>query len=95
MVEQEQLSGMGLLMVQQHLLIYVLWIAEPNQYNGAQENYAHITAPGVGITGSWNDLTNTGDPGNYQPKGYIVEYGGMSGDPVLKIAASTTITIPK
>jgi hypothetical protein len=21
---------------------------------------AHITAPGVGITGSWNDLTNTG-----------------------------------
>jgi hypothetical protein len=43
---------------------------------------------------SWNDLTNTGDPnGDYQPKGYIVEYGGTSGDPVLKIAASTTITI--
>jgi gliding motility-associated-like protein len=76
---------------------FALWnTAEPNQYNGAQEDYAHITAPGVGITGSWNDLTNTGDPaGNYQPKGYIVEYGGMSGDPVLKIAASTTITIPK
>jgi hypothetical protein len=51
----------------------------------SQEDYAHITAPGVGITGSWNDLTNTGDPaGNYQPKDYIVEYGGMSGDPVLK-----------
>jgi hypothetical protein len=43
-----------------------------------------FTAPGVGITGSWNDLTNTGDPaGNYQPK-VVVEYGGMSGDPVLK-----------
>jgi hypothetical protein len=43
---------------------------------------------------SWNDLTNTGDPnGDYQPKGYIVEYGGTSGDPVLKISASTTITI--
>jgi hypothetical protein len=26
----------------------------------SQEDYAHITAPGVGITGSWNDLTNTG-----------------------------------
>jgi hypothetical protein len=63
----------------------LIWNTEPNQYNGAQEDYAHITAPGVGITGSWNDLTNTGDPaGNYQPKGYIVEYGGMSGDPVLK-----------
>jgi hypothetical protein len=43
--------------------------------------------------GSWNDLTNTGDSGgNYQPKGYIVEYGGTNDDPVLKIAAST-ITI--
>jgi hypothetical protein len=31
--------------------------------------------------------------GNYQPKGYIVEYGGTNDDPVLKIAASTTITI--
>jgi hypothetical protein len=40
-------------------------------------------APVVGS--SWNDLTNTGDPnGDYQPKEYIVEYGGMSGDPVLK-----------
>ena len=76
---------------------FAFWnTAEPNQYGGAQENYAHITAAGVGIPGSWNDLTNTGDPtGNYQPKGYIVEYGGMAGDPVLKIAASTTITIPK
>ena len=69
---------------------------EPNQYNGANEDYAHITAPGVGITGSWNDLTITGEPtGNYQPKGYIVEYGGMPGDPTLQISASTTITIPK
>lgn len=69
---------------------------EPNQYNGAQEDYAHITAPGVGKTGSWNDLTITGDAtGNYQPKGYIVEYGGMPGDPTLEISASTTVTIPR
>ncbi|MCZ8330892.1 MAG: T9SS type B sorting domain-containing protein [Flavobacterium sp.] len=66
---------------------------EPNNANN--EDYAHITAPGVGISGSWNDLSNTGEAnGDYQPKGYIVEYGGMPGDPVLSISTSTTITIP-
>ncbi|WP_445736151.1 Ig-like domain-containing protein [Mariniflexile sp.] len=65
---------------------------EPNQ--AGDEDYAHITAPGVGIPGSWNDLSNTGSliNGNaYQPKGYIVEYGGLPGDPVLNISASTKI----
>lgn len=67
---------------------------EPNNDGGA-ENYAHITAPGVGIPGSWNDLRNEGNPsGDYQPKGYIVEYGGMPGDPILQIATSTIIRIP-
>jgi gliding motility-associated-like protein len=76
---------------------FAYWnLNEPNQFQGSQENYAHITAPGVGNTGTWNDLTITGNllPGNaYQPKGYIVEYGGMPSDPVLQISASTTITI--
>lgn len=73
---------------------YAKWNTnEPN--NLGNEDYAHITAPGVGIPGSWNDLSNTGDvSGNYQPKGYIVEYGGMPGDPILQIATSTTLTIP-
>ncbi|MDP3945175.1 MAG: T9SS type B sorting domain-containing protein [Lutibacter sp.] len=63
---------------------------EPNQ--AGNEDYAHVTAPGVGIPGSWNDLSNTGEvSGNFQPKGYIVEYGGMLGDPVLNLSASTTI----
>ncbi|MGO4906046.1 T9SS type B sorting domain-containing protein [Flavobacterium sp. W20_MBD1_R3] len=67
---------------------------EPNQ--SGNENYAHITASGVGILGSWNDLKLNGDEsGDYQPKGYIVEYGGMPGDPTLQISASTTITIPQ
>jgi gliding motility-associated-like protein len=67
---------------------------EPN--NQGDEDYAHITAPGVGIPGSWNDLTLNGDPnGNYQPKGYIVEYGGMPGGPILNISASSSITIPQ
>ncbi|MFV5702169.1 T9SS type B sorting domain-containing protein [Flavobacterium sp. XS2P12] len=68
---------------------------EPNNSNGI-EHYAHITAPGVGISGSWNDLQLNGDAsGNYQPKGYIVEYGGMPEDPILEISAGTTITIPQ
>lgn len=53
---------------------------EPN--NSGDEDYAHINAPGTGFDGSWNDLSNTGaGSGAYQPKGYLVEYGGMPGDP--------------
>lgn len=76
---------------------YANWNSgEPNNSNNI-EHYAHVKAPGVsGIPGSWNDLQLDGDAtGDYQSKGYIVEYGGMPGDPVLNISASTTITIPK
>lgn len=67
---------------------------EPN--NLGEEDYAHVTAPGVGQPGSWNDLTANGASGGaYQPKGYIVEYGGMLGDPVLHISTTSTITIPQ
>ena len=74
---------------------FAFWnTGEPNN-QGGNEKYAHITQPGVGIKGSWNDLSNTGDPsGDYQPKGYVVEYGGMPGETPLQIAASTKITIP-
>ena len=73
---------------------FAFWnTGEPNNNNN--EDYAHVTAPGVGVSGSWNDLSNTGDTsGNYQPKGYIVEYGGMPGDPIIQIATSTILTIP-
>lgn len=65
---------------------------EPNQ--AGDEDYTHVTAPSVGNPGSWNDLSNTGSPsGDYQPKGYIVEYGGMPGDPVLNLSSSTTISV--
>ncbi|QSB26677.1 T9SS type B sorting domain-containing protein [Flavobacterium sp. CLA17] len=76
---------------------YTFWNnGEPN--NQGDEDYAHITQPGIGIKGSWNDLSNTGslnsgDP--YQPKGFVVEYGGMPGESPLQIAASTKITIPE
>ncbi|WJS96422.1 T9SS type B sorting domain-containing protein [Flavobacterium johnsoniae] len=78
------------------VMSYTFWnTGEPN--NQGNEDYAHITQPGVGIKGSWNDLSDTGSliPGdNYQPKGYVVEFGGMPGEAPLKIAASTKITIP-
>ena len=67
---------------------------EPN--NLGDEDYAHVTAPGVGVPGSWNDLSNVGSAeGDYQPKGFIVEYGGMPGDPELDLSESTRIYIPK
>ena len=73
---------------------FAFWNAnEPN--NQGDEDFAHVTAPGVGQPGSWNDMTNFGaSSGVYQPKGYIVEYGGMPGDPVLQISTTTSITIP-
>ncbi len=78
------------------VMSYTFWNnGEPNQQG--DEDYAHITQPGVGIRGSWNDLSNTGSltPGdNYQPKGYVVEYGGSTGELPLEIATSTKITIP-
>ncbi|MDA8762583.1 hypothetical protein N9M81_04725, partial [Flavobacteriaceae bacterium] len=69
---------------------------EPNN-SGGNEDYAHITADGVGIDGSWNDLADNtaGEPSDYQAKGYIVEYGGTPGDPVLNISTSTSIYIPQ
>ena len=73
---------------------FAFWnTGEPNQ--SGNEDYAHITDPSVGIFGSWNDLRNAGDPpGPFHPKGYIVEYGGMPGDPFLDISASTKISVP-
>ncbi|WP_047544941.1 T9SS type B sorting domain-containing protein [Psychroserpens sp. Hel_I_66] len=70
---------------------------EPNNIGG-NEDYAHITDPSVGNIGSWNDLPNAGDgsPSDpYYPKGYLVEFGGMPGDPEINLSASTTIITPK
>lgn len=66
---------------------------EPN--NSGNEDYAHITDVSVTtMPGSWNDLPNTtSTSGAYQAQGYVVEYGGTPGDPVLSISATTTITL--
>lgn len=66
---------------------------EPN--NSGNEHYAHIiTKLHVGPLGSWNDLPNGGGTGDYEPKGYLVEYGGMPGDPPFPdLAVTTQITV--
>jgi gliding motility-associated-like protein len=78
--------------------MFAFWnTGEPNNCCGG-ENYAHITDPSIGILGSWNDLPNSGaeDPTNpYHPQGYIVEFGGMPGDPEVNVSAFTTIITPK
>lgn len=77
---------------------FTFWNAPSEPNNSGDEDYAHITAPGIGLPGSWNDLPDAGRPtGAYQPKGYIVEYGGMIPGDVdqIETSASTTITIPR
>lgn len=77
---------------------FTFWNSPQEPNNSGNEDYAHITAPGIGLPGSWNDLPDAGRPtGAYQPKGYIVEYGGMiPGDvDLIETSASTTITIPR
>ena len=81
-------------------LTFAFWNAnEPNDYpNGpstpGQENFAHITDPSVTSSlGSWNDLPNNGGGGAYAAQGYVVEYGGMVGDPPFNITATTTLNI--
>ncbi|MCF6296848.1 MAG: hypothetical protein L3J08_02525 [Flavobacteriaceae bacterium] len=68
---------------------------EPN--NSGNEDYAHIVHPSLsGTPGSWNDLRiagNTNPASAYHPQGYVVEYGGMPGDPVLNITATTTLNL--
>lgn len=66
--------------------------SEPNDF-GNNEDYAHITSPAIGNPGTWNDLPEQGGTGDYYPNGYIIEYGGMPGDPTLQLSASTTLTI--
>ncbi|WP_159090666.1 hypothetical protein [Aquimarina aquimarini] len=67
---------------------------EPNNCCGG-EDYAHITAPGIGTPNSWNDLPIQGGAigGSYASQGYIVEYGGMPGDTPLQISGVTRLRI--
>ena len=69
---------------------------EPDNLGGS-ENYACIIKnTDSGIKGTWNDINVNGIyNGSEKESGYIVEYGGMPGDPEIHIATSTSITIPQ
>ncbi len=66
---------------------------EPN--NSGNEDYAHITFfpnnPSESL--KWNDLPNGGTSGDYTPQGYLIEYGGMPGDPVINLVADIPLHV--
>lgn len=71
---------------------------EPNNFGSVGEDYAHVTDPSVGLLGSWNDLPIGGDPdvnGPFHPKGYLVEFGGLPGDPEINLSAATILNTPR
>ena len=67
---------------------------EPNN-SGGTENYAHITYfpnnPSESL--KWNDLPNSGSSGDYLPAGYLIEWGGMDGDPSINLTASIGLMV--
>lgn len=62
---------------------------------GDDEDYAHINADPNSVSKSWNDLPNEGDKdapnGYYFPEGFVVEFGGMPGDPDVQLSASAVV----
>lgn len=82
---------------------YSFWNSgEPNNVQkswGDDEDYAHINSNPNTIPKSWNDLPNEGDKhnpeGHYFPQGFIVEFGGMDGDPEVKLSATAQIKVSK
>jgi PKD repeat protein len=67
---------------------------EPNN-SGGNESYAHITFFPNNSADSykWNDLPNIGGSGDYVPAGYLIEYGGMPGDPVVNLTANISLSV--
>jgi hypothetical protein len=59
------------------------------------EHYAHINQNPQKEAKSWNDLKEAGDGPQsqyYRPKGFIVEFGGMTGDPEIQLSASAIVS---
>ncbi len=64
---------------------------EPNNggTTGTDEDYLEIYSSDKTEPGTWNDGSST------YTSGYVIEYGGMTGDPVLNMATTTTLNIVK
>ncbi|HZW04020.1 MAG TPA: Ig-like domain-containing protein [Anaerolineaceae bacterium] len=74
--------------------LYTNWngTGEPNDSGTGGEDYAHMmswTSP----AGQWNDLPDAGGTGQYASTGYMVEYGGMPGDPSLHLTGEVTVSV--
>ncbi len=63
---------------------YMNWnTGEPNN-SGGIENYGHFLT-----SGKWNDYANN----SASIQGYVVEYGGMTGDPTIHVRADATVLV--
>ncbi len=71
-------------------LTYANWNpgAEPNNYNGNDEVFAHIYAPGSSNAGTWNDELPA-----FNGAGYYIEFGGMPGDPDIDIEGIVNVNV--
>ncbi len=59
------------------------------------ENYGHITVFPNDPANSykWNDVEDKGGTGDWYPQGYIIEFGGMPGDPVVNLIATVDLQV--
>ena len=71
------------------------WMVGEPRTSPFQEHFAAITK--MGNLGEWDNMPRTGSQtgGPFEVKGYIIEYGGMPNDPLIKILGKTKVTIPK
>ena len=60
-----------------------------------QEDYAHITffPNDPASSYKWNDLPDGGSTGDYLPAGYLIEYGGLPGDPNVNLSATLDLLV--
>ncbi len=63
-------------------------------YDSVAENYAHFYKNDFNHTdGTWNDYPDDNNGGAGIVHGYVVEYGGMAGDPTLQLTGSVTVNV--
>jgi uncharacterized repeat protein (TIGR01451 family) len=63
-------------------------------YGSVAENYAHFYKGDIYYTdGKWNDYPNDNANGSGIVNGYVVEFGGMLGDPNLQLTGNGTVNI--
>lgn len=63
-------------------------------YGSVGEYYAHFYKYDWNhINGTWNDYPDDNQYGSGIIQGYVVEYGGMPGDPALQLSGNVTVNI--